>query len=217
MTTIIRELKADDLEKFCEFLTEHFYGHEPLLQTPGNHQVITDSPEKRESRLEVINQGLSLVAVDPNDGDRIVGAAYAEEMIPNDLEKNWMKVNEKKPTNLNEHIHYLLSGIEKRAQFFERYNVPKAIYLCTLTVDSSVRCQGIGRRLVTALMDMGRSKGYPLLVTCCTSLYSTRVMLSLGMSCVHSEAYVDYKDEEGQVIIRPPAPHTAANVMAINL
>ncbi|XP_034474221.1 uncharacterized protein LOC117781557 [Drosophila innubila] len=215
MTTVIRELKADDKDEFCRFLGENFYGHEPLLQTPGDHQRSPDTPEKREARLAIIQQGLSLAAVDHNDGDRIVGVAYAEILLPGDLEESWMKVAEKKPTAFIQHVHYFITGVEKRSQLFEHYKVKKALYLNNLTVDSSVRCQGLGRRLVTALMDMGRSKGFPLLATCCTSLYSTRVMLSLGMSYVHSENYVDYKDEDGNMVIRPPAPHTAVNVMAI--
>jgi len=215
--TVIRELKAEDIEKFCQFLDENFYGHEPLLQTPGDHQRSPDTPEKRKTRLAILQQGLSLAAVDHNDGDRIMGVAYAEELLPSDLEESWMKVNVKKPTGFIQHIHYFITGFERRSQLFEHYKVEKALYLNILTVDSSVRCQGLGRRLVTALMDMGRSKGFPLLATSCTSLYSTRVMLSLGMSTVHSENYADYMDEDGNVVMRPPLPHTAVNFMAIKL
>ncbi|KAM8715317.1 hypothetical protein ACLKA7_002382 [Drosophila subpalustris] len=217
MTTIIRELKADEIDEFCRFLGEHFYGHEPLLQTPGDHKRSPDTPERRETRLAILQQGLSLAAIDPDDGDRIVGVAFAEELLPQHLEENWMKVDEKKPTSFIEHVHYFITGVEKRAQLFEKYDVPKALYLNNLTVDSSVRRQGLGRRLVTALMDLGRSTGYQLLATCCTSLYSTRVMTALGMDYVHSEDYADYKDEDGNVVIRPPAPHTAVNVMAAQL
>jgi len=217
MTTVIRELKADDLEDFCRFMTEQFYRHEPCLQTPGFEPVIYDSPENRESDLAVIQQGLSIVAVDPNNNDRIVGTAFAEAMVSSDLEKKWMKVNEKKPTGLLDHIFYFIANLERRAQVFELYNVPNALYLNIIAVDSSMGCQGIGRRLVSALIDKGRSRGFPLLATCCTSLYSTRVMLAVGMDCVLSEAYANYTDEEGNVILRPPTPHTAANVLAIKL
>lgn len=153
--------------------------------------------------MAIIRQGLSLAAVDPNDGDRIVGIAYAEELLPIDLEESWLKVNEKKPTVFLEHVYYFITGVERRAQLFDHYDVPKTLYLHNLTVDSSVRCQGLGRRLVADLMNLGRSKGFPLLATSCTSLFSTRVMLALGMSCVHSENYEDYKDEDGNVVIRP--------------
>ncbi|KAH8262956.1 hypothetical protein KR044_002542 [Drosophila immigrans] len=216
-TIIIRELKADDIDAYCRFLTEHFYGHEPLMQTPGDHKVVTDSPEKRETRLAVIRQGLSLVAVDQSDGGRIVGCAYAEEMVPKDLEDNWSKVNEKKPTCLLDHVHLFISGIEIRSKFFERFEVSKALFLNILTVDATVRNQGLGRRLVAALMELGRSKRLPLIATSCTSLYSTRVMSALGMSCVHSEHYSDYKDEDGNVVVKPPEPHTSVNIMAMKL
>ncbi|KAH8378393.1 hypothetical protein KR093_011161, partial [Drosophila rubida] len=218
MTTIsIRELRPDDIDDYCRFLTAHFYGHEPLLQTPGDHQIVTDSPEKRETRLAVIRQGLSLVAVDDSAGGRIVGSAYAEEMVPNDLQLNWRKVNEQQPATFLDHVHLFISGVELRSKFFERFAVSKALFLNILTVDATVRNQGLGRRLVAALMELGRSRGYPLIATSCTSLFSTRVMTALGMSCVHSELYASYKDEAGNAVVKPPAPHTAVNIMAMQL
>ncbi|XP_034098154.2 arylalkylamine N-acetyltransferase-like 2 [Drosophila albomicans] len=218
MTSItIRELRADDIDEFCRFLTVNFYGHEPVLQTPGDHKIVTDTPEKRETRLAIIRQGLSLVAVDSSNEGRIVGIAYAEEMVPNDLEINWNKVNEKKPKSFLDHVHLFLSGVEIRSKFFERFEASKALFLNILTVDATVCNQGIGRRLVAALIELGRSKGFPLIAVSCTSLYSTRVMSALGMSCVHSENYLDFKDEDGNVVLKPPAPHTSVNLMAMKL
>ncbi|XP_030555597.1 uncharacterized protein LOC115758936 [Drosophila novamexicana] len=215
MTTIVlRAMREDDIDEATLFLRDHFYGHEPLMQTPGDHQVIFDDPKRREYRLSLIRQGTSLVAL---EGDRFVGVAFAGVLQPSDLEQNWLEVNEQKPKNLIEHTHYFLSDIERRAHWFEHYGSLDTLYLNILAVDASVRRQGLGRRLVTALMEVGRAKGLPLLVATCTSLYSARVMAALGMECVLSEAYANYKDEHGNVVIQPPEPHIEARVMAIKL
>ncbi|KAH8263362.1 hypothetical protein KR044_007792 [Drosophila immigrans] len=218
MTSInIRALKADDIDEFSRFLNANFYGHEPLLQTPGDYKVVTDSPEKREIRLAVIRQGLSLVAVDQSDGGRIVGCAYAEEMVPSDLENNIRKLKEKTPKEFLDHEHLLLNEAEIRSKFFKHFDVSKALHLNILTVEARLRNQGLGRRLVAALMDLGRSKRLPLIVAACTSFYSTRIMSALGMSCVRSEDFRDYKDQNGNVVLNPPEPHKFLNIMAMKL
>ncbi|XP_062121664.1 arylalkylamine N-acetyltransferase-like 2 [Drosophila sulfurigaster albostrigata] len=218
MTNItIRELKPEDLDEYFRYLIQNFHGHEPLLLTPGDHNFEPDTPERRASRLAVIKQGLSLVAVDSNDGGRIVASAYSEAKVPNDLEKTWREVNEKKPKAFIDHVYFFLAGIEKRSKLFERFEVSNVLYLNILSVGKTVRQQGLGRRLVTAVIELARSKGFPLIAVSCTSLYSTRIMSALGMSIIHSENYSDYKDEDGNVVIKPPEPHTSVNIMAMKL
>ncbi|XP_062121675.1 arylalkylamine N-acetyltransferase-like 2 [Drosophila sulfurigaster albostrigata] len=218
MTNItIRELKAEDLDEYFRFLTENFYCDEPLQLTPGDHNFEPDTPERRASRLAVIKQGLSLVAVDSNDGGRIVASAYSEAKVPDDLEKTWREVNEKKPTEFIEHVDLFLAGFDKRSKLFERFEVSKVFCLNILGVGKTVRQQGLGRRLVSAVIELARSKGFPLIAVSCTSLYSTRIMSALGMSCIHSEKCSDYKDEDGNVVLKPPEPHTSINLMAMKL
>ncbi|XP_062142908.1 arylalkylamine N-acetyltransferase-like 2 [Drosophila sulfurigaster albostrigata] len=218
MTNItIRELKPEDLDEYCRFLYVNFYGHEPVLQTPGDHKFDPDTAERRASRLAVIKQALSLVAVDSNDGGRIVASAYASSKVPDDLEKSWSEVNEKKLTEFIDHVYLFLRGVEKRSNIFQHFEVSKALYLNILSVDATVRNQGLGRRLVAALIELGRSKGFPIIATSCTSWYSTRVVEALGMSCVYSENYSDYRDKDGNVVIKPPEPHTSVNIMAMKL
>ncbi|EDW12125.2 arylalkylamine N-acetyltransferase-like 2 [Drosophila mojavensis] len=211
---IVRLMQEIDIGEATRFLRDHFYGQEPLMQTPGAQPVAHDHPKRREYRLSLIRQGTSLVAL---DGERIVGVAFADILRPSDLEQNWLEVNEQKPQQLIEHVHYFLSDVERRVRIFEHYNVTNTLYLSILAVDAAVRRQGLGRRLVSALMDLGRVKGLPLLFTTCTSLYSTRVMAALGMDSVLSVPYADYKDDQGIAVIQPPAPHTAVTVMAIKL
>lgn len=215
MTTHVRVLRQEDFDEFNRFLIEHFYSHEPLLQTPGNHKRVERSPELLKQRLEALGHGLSLVAVDEND--RFVGVAFAEAMDREELGKNWLEVNGQKPKELLPHIHYFLSNLEEKSNFFEHYNVSKALYLCILAVDASVCGRGLGRQLVGALIELGRAQGFPLLVATCTSVFSQRVMAAQGMEVVLSHRVEDYKDEDGNQPLRPPSPHKEASVMAIRL
>lgn len=213
MTTRVRELREEDFEGLKSFMLEHFYGHEPLLQTPGDHSKYP--PIRCAERLQIIRRGLSLVAVD--ESDRIVGMALANRILPEDLEKNWREAEETKLSDILSHIGYFLAKLEWDAQIFQRYEVPEALYLNILCVSSTVRRQGLGARLVQSLMEVGRSKGFHLLFATCTSHYSASIMKAQGLEVVKALKYADYKAEDGNPPIRPPAPHTETVVMAIRL
>lgn len=215
MTTRVRELKEEDFEELKSFMLQHFYANEPLLQTPGDHSRYPVTPERWAERLEIIRQGLSLIAVDENDC--IVGMALANVMLPEEVAKSWKKVKENKPTDLLSHVGYFLSKLEMDSQIFQRYEVSKALYLNLLCVDSTVRRQGLGSRLVSALKEVGHSKGFPVLFSTCTSHYSARVMAVQGLELVIAAKYADYKDEDGNTPIRPPSPHIETAIMAIRL
>lgn len=215
MTTRVRVLREDDFEGFKKFLIQHYYGHEPLLQTPGDHNRYPITSEKWKERVHIIREGLSLAAFDENDC--IVGVAFAKVMQPKELEKNWLEVKKQKPSDLLSHIYYFLSKLKRESRVFQRYNATQALYLYILAVDRRFIGQGLGRRLVDGLITLARSKGLTLLFTTCTGIYSQRVMATQGLEVVLSESYANYKDEDGNEPLRPPSPHREASVMAIEL
>ncbi|XP_033150759.1 dopamine N-acetyltransferase [Drosophila busckii] len=214
MTTIVRQMTLSDADEVNLFLRDHFYGSEPTLQTPGDHQRVVSEPDLNEYHTSQITQGTSLVAV---NGERIVGIVLANALLPAEVEQAWIDINKTKCQTLLKHVHRFLSGIERNAHVFEHYGVERALYLHIVAVDSSMRNHGLGRRLVGELINVGRNMGFPIMFSTCTSFFSKRLMSALGMECVHTEAYADYKDDDGNVVIQPPAPHTDASVMAIRL
>lgn len=66
-------------------------------------------------------------------------------------------------------------------------------------------------------MEVGRAKGFPVMTANCTGFYSARQKEALGMKCIISQDYADYKDDQGQVIFNPPPPHKATRILAIKL
>ncbi|KAH8381157.1 hypothetical protein KR200_006457, partial [Drosophila serrata] len=214
----IRALTSADFEEVEAFLAVHFFKQEPLMLIPQPDSAQSEViPAESELHRSLIAQGLSLAAIDRSNGDRIVGVVLAGEMVPEDLEREFQEVEQKEVKCLLDKIHKFLAGIERRANIFKHFGVERALYLYMLGVDTSVRRQGVGSRLVAATIELGREQGFPVMASTCTNLHSTRLMTALHMECVLSQNYADYKDEHGEVILRPADPHTKASVVGIRL
>ncbi|KAI8043407.1 hypothetical protein M5D96_004739 [Drosophila gunungcola] len=169
-----------------------------------------------DNNLSVIAQGTCLVALDEDDGGRLVGFVLAEAQFPEDIEKHRIEAETSRQNGFGR-IRVILFKVEREANIFERFGISKVLYSKVTCVDASMRGKGIGSRLAAALMDVGRSKGFPAMLAHCTSFFSARQKQALGMQCIYSLAYADYKDDQGRPIFTPAEPNTMLRVMAIKL
>ncbi|XP_016990340.1 arylalkylamine N-acetyltransferase-like 2 [Drosophila rhopaloa] len=211
----IRAMKMEDFDEVETFLAEHFFKHEPLMLIPQEDAAQSEvvQPEA-ELHRSLIPQNLSLVAVAEG---RIVGVALAGELVPEDLEREFQEVEAKEVKCLLDKIHKFLAGIERQANIFAHFGVERALYLYMLGVDSSVRRQRLGSRLVAATIELGRQRGFPVVTSTCTNMHSRRLMTGLHMECVLTKDYAEYKDEHGEILLPALEPHTSAAVVGIRL
>ncbi|KAH8263361.1 hypothetical protein KR044_007790 [Drosophila immigrans] len=213
---LIRTMTVNDYKKVKEFMGDNFYNGEPLCASSGEDVQKCCERENDEYHISMIEQGTCLLALNENDGGRIVGLVLAGGQVPTDLEKHRKEADEMEQ-NAWGRIAVFLSVVEREVNIFERYGVSKLLYSHATNVDASMRGKGLGGRLATALIEVGKSKGFPLMVAYCTSFYSARQKKALGMECIYERAYSDYKDAQGQVVFNPPAPHTHIRIMVIKL
>ncbi|XP_017056599.1 arylalkylamine N-acetyltransferase-like 2 [Drosophila ficusphila] len=212
----IRIMTKEDYKDVKAFMTDDFFLSEPLCQSSGERVHHQNEKENDEYHLSMIAQGTCLVALDENNGGRLVGFVLAGAQFPEDVEKHRIEAEAMEKHTWGR-ICVLLSKIEIEANLFERFGISKVLYSHITSVDTSMRGKGLGSRLAETLMEVGRSKGFPAMVAYCTSFYSARQKEALGMQCIHSLVYADYKDDQGRPIFTPKAPHKMARVMAIKL
>ncbi|XP_044251938.1 arylalkylamine N-acetyltransferase-like 2 [Drosophila takahashii] len=213
---IIRSMVLEDYENVKLFMKKEYFTAEPLCKSSGEAVHLQNEKENDAINISMIAQGTSLLALDENDGGRIVGFVLAGAELPEDVERN-CRIAETLEDNAWGRIFRIIAKAEHEANIFERYGISKALYSHVTCVAASMRGKGLGSRLAATLMDLGRSRGFPAMVAYCTSFYSARQKEALGMQCIYSLDYTDYKDDRGRVIFTPAAPHTTLQVMAIKL
>ncbi|XP_017859084.1 PREDICTED: dopamine N-acetyltransferase-like [Drosophila arizonae] len=213
---LIRIMEVSDYQNVKLFMGNNFYNGEPLCASSGENVQRCYEKENDEYHISMIEQGTCLLALDENNDGRIVGLVLAGAQVPSDLDKHREEAAAMEPNTWGR-IAVFLSKVEIEVNLFKRYNVSKLLYSHVTNVAASMRGKGLGARLAAALMEVGRSKGYPLMVAYCTSFYSARQKQALGMECVYEKAYADYKDDNGKVVFNPPAPHTHIRIMVIKL
>ncbi|XP_017077025.1 dopamine N-acetyltransferase [Drosophila eugracilis] len=210
----IRIMRLEDYEKVKSFMKEEYFTAEPLCQSSGEPVHLQNEKENDAINLSMIAQGTCLLALDESDDDQIVGFVLAGAETSEDVERSRL-VAESLENNAWGRIYAIIIKAECEANIFKRYGISKVLYSHVTSVATSMRDKGLGSRLAATLINLGRSKGFPAMVAYCTSFYSARQKEALGMECIHSMDYADYKDDRGRVIFAPAAPNISLRVMAI--
>ncbi|SPP86144.1 dopamine N-acetyltransferase-like [Drosophila guanche] len=213
----IRIMTLADYGTFKHLFEEQFINGEPLfgaIKGPIDPEIWNLYDQYHES---MVNAGTCVVAIDEQNEGRVVGFVLAEGQTIDDVENHRLEAESIPETDIVGHIRRILCKVEAEANIYQRYGVTKLLYSHLTSVDVSMRGKGLGTRLATSAMELGRSKGFTLMTAFCSSFYSARQKEALGMECICSMKYEDYKDSEGKVVFTPPAPHKEIRVLAMKI
>lgn len=194
---------SSDYDQVLEFIRSHYYPEEPI--TIGN-EPREQSVEDEEFSMSSLDEGTTIMAV---DGDNeMVGVCISGAIQPNDAEKMIEDSKRVKSKKWSE-ILLLLAYLEHKANVCERFNVPKSLHMHVMGVHPKVRGQSIGVKLMGRCMANGKQLGFKLASTDCTSIFSIKIAERLGMECIETLAFDEYRDKtDGRQIFKPTQPHT---------
>lgn len=198
-------------DNIVEFLRRALYKHEPINVAVG---APPDRPIDFITPLQYLSEGKSLIAVSRNER-RILGFCGNTVMTPSRNENITQRKIYTEP--LYNIILQFVYKIEDSADIWKKTGADRAMSIRHLGVDPAVKGRGIGRRLMEASRHLARSEGYPLLYIVCTSYYSAKIARAIGMQCVYSLPYAEYKDKDGNPVFTPPHPHTDVAVFVQKL
>lgn len=203
---IFRVATESDREHLLNFIRKHYYPEEPI--TIGSEPKLQSS-EDEEFSVSVIPHGTTIIAIDPAQNHKILGACLTGPIQPGEAMEMIEESKQCKSKKWSD-ILQLLAYLEESANIYERYNVTKALHVHVMGVDRQMRGKSIGIRLMEKCFEVAKSLGYPLITVDCTSVYSIKIAEKLNMECIVQLAYSDYKN--GQ--FRPPMPHTHIKTFA---
>lgn len=202
MSEIIYRVATEaDKPTIGKFLLEHFWPDEPTFKAAG----VLPSVEENEDCMKCIDYGTCTIAEDQNG--TIAGVRLAKVRVPSDIEKP-----AEKPWSQLDKILEFLRVIAVNAEVFERYNVDKLLQSMLICVSRDFRGKGIGLKLYSENMELGKKLGYKAYVCDCTSSFSARLCEKLGMECVAALDYSDCLDDNGEQLFKPDSIHDKIRV-----
>jgi GNAT superfamily N-acetyltransferase len=162
-------------------------------------------PELEEYATNSLKEGMSLMAITPSK--RILGVSINSTGHPTDLE-SLENLTHNCSNSKFKIIAGILTHMEKQSDIFNRFGVEKTFEMGILSVDRSCRGRGIGAALLERSIELARKLEYPLFHVDCTSAFTTRAVVKLGLQKVYSIRYDEYKPSPyDEPPLRPPSPH----------
>ncbi|KAH8350380.1 hypothetical protein KR067_006245 [Drosophila pandora] len=211
----IRPMTEDDLDTVSDFVINNFLVDEPTAGTVDWTKYPTVKDKLKEKHRAMRQQGLSLTAVDDNKNGEIVGFSLAASVTQEDLDSKLPAI-EKAPPEIAAVLKFN-DYMQRKVDIFKLYGVDKVLYSHMTFVKPGMRGKQVGTRLAQTLIQLGRTQGFKVMTAMCSSFFSGNQKEALGMKIVFQQLYAEYKDDEGKVIFSPPAPHTRARMLAMEL
>lgn len=193
---IYRVANESDKEKVGKFLYDHFWPDEPTFKAAG----VLPNKEENDDVLKCIDYGTCTIAEDQNG--TIAGVRLAKVRVPADIEKP----AEKPWTQLDKILEFL-RVVALKANIFEKYNTDKLLQSMLICVSRDFRGKGVGLKLYSENMELGKRLGFKAYVCDCTSAFSAKLCEKLGMEVIAAIEYTECLDENGEQLFKPEAIH----------
>ncbi|CAH1169604.1 unnamed protein product [Phaedon cochleariae] len=201
---------TQDKDQIIRFLRTFFYKDEPLNQSIG--LVTPKEPIHEEAEaFSMINfdRGLSVLALDKK---KLIGVCLSD-VIDRNHKDALPEVEDERFAKLIG----LFDRLANETKIFEEFpHADRGVVINVLSVDESYRGQGIAKRMLNRIRDLGKENHCGFIKMDCTSLYSASAAKSLGFKLLYSLDYSDYLVND-EVVFRPKLPHIAATVYAQNI
>uniref|UniRef100_T1GHU7 N-acetyltransferase domain-containing protein n=1 Tax=Megaselia scalaris TaxID=36166 RepID=T1GHU7_MEGSC len=141
---------------------------------------VLPNKEENDDVLKCIDYGTCTIAEDQNG--TIAGVRLAKVRVPADIEKP----AEKPWTQLDKILNSC------------------SMLIC---VSRDFRGKGVGLKLYSENMELGKRLGFKAYVCDCTSAFSAKLCEKLGMEVIAAIEYTECLDENGEQLFKPEAIH----------
>lgn len=199
----IRVARSGDHDALIEFLRVNYYREEPLTLS---HPIQGITIDDERFTMQNLKYGTVLIACDENADGKIAGAIVAGPLEHGDAEK---MIEDAKTTETEKwrDISLFLAYIEKKADVLNRFHLESCLHVHALGVHQGYRGQKIGEKLFAACFENARKLKYRMVSADCTSIYSIKICVRLGMDNVSLVTYDEYHKKIGRKLFTPTPPN----------
>lgn len=195
-------IEKSDTERVLAFLRQFFFRDEPLNLCIGLLDDDSTCAELEEFCTESIPEGLSLMAVIPDN--EIVGVCLNGVITPEDNHHDEECAHPKFSKILK-----LLGRVSEESDVLGRFpHVKKALDIRVASVHVDYRGRGIAKALFDATRKMAKERDFQLVKVDCSSHFTALAVAKLGFECIYTLHYKDHLGENGKPVFVPEEPHT---------
>ncbi|XP_025418855.1 dopamine N-acetyltransferase-like [Sipha flava] len=195
-------------------LKNSFFLDEPLNKSIGLTEEIRSVIQLEEYCKTYLLTGISFMAV--SDNNEIIGVILNNIMCRDDITENEVEVFDES-LQFNK-ILIILDKVQREANVFGQYpNANRIMDLKIITVDKAYRGQGICKALVNKTRELALELECQIIYVECSSHFTAKTAEKLGFKCIYSLSYLDYVNEQGEVIFNTQSPHRHFKVYALQL
>lgn len=121
------------------------------------------------------------------------------------------------PTKPFDKLKFLVNTINADADLFNRYKVKSIFDMRLASIEQKYQGQNIGFDALKLDEKIAREKGYGLIKTEASGIYSARILEKAGFKCVSEIRYECFLDKNGKVMIPVKSPHVSLKLLVKEL
>lgn len=198
----IKVAEVSDLTVISDFLVAHFHDKEPLERSHVN-KVDKMIPEY-DFILDCISHETTLMAfVD----DELIGVLLSGKILPDEAERNLESAKQMASEKCADILRFI-SYNEWKADFCNKMSVPYCLHIHIISVHTNYQGRGIAKKLFSFCVEIGKIKSFPAFSVDCSSIFTSRIAESFGMTLYSIVTYDEYNKHIGEVKFIPSEPHT---------
>ncbi|KAJ9582193.1 hypothetical protein L9F63_003459 [Diploptera punctata] len=199
----IIKARIHDRIRVLDFLRQNFYNEEPL-NAAMNNESNNLSKADEEHTLELLQEDMSLLAV--NDDEDLIGICLSGLVTNKEAETMEGLADTCSCERFSKLLHFL-AYVEQQSNIWTKSGVTCGLSVQALAVTQAARGYGVGRALLETTRQLAKDEGYSLFRVDCSSYFSARLAEEIGMECVFSLPFSQYKDKDGCQVFKVKSPN----------
>lgn len=198
----IKIAEESDVLAVSDFVCLHFNGSEPIQVFHVRKGEYMDPPPIELLHECIESETLLLAYCD----EKLIGVLIAGEINSDVKDKDLELAESFGPKGVD--VFELLSFVGEKADVCNRLKVPRSLHIHIISIHCDHLRKGIASKLFSSCIEIGRSRKFPIISVDCTSFFTTRIAVKLGLSCLSTVTYDEYNKHIGKQLFVASEPHS---------